>query len=206
MFCQNCVTCPSIRTDPGIPPPGYEEPGIRTHTGAGDTVWQPILNLYNEVLSEPVSTVAQIYVFQQSIIWASVNSGSDLCLSTKYYLSQCQQCLRSMSVNKVLSEPVSTVAEIYVCQQSITWASVNSGSDLCLSTKYYLSQCQHWLRSMSVNKVLSEPVSAVAQIYVCQQSITWASVNSGSDLCGGTRPKWVNTFRLAQNGPLTINQ
>ena len=23
MFCQNCVTCPSIRTDPGIPPPGY---------------------------------------------------------------------------------------------------------------------------------------------------------------------------------------
>ena len=22
-------------------------PGIRTHTGAGDTVWQPILNLYN---------------------------------------------------------------------------------------------------------------------------------------------------------------
>ena len=47
MFCQNCVTCPSIRTDPGIPPPG-----IRTHTGAGDTVWQPILNLY---------IIAQVY-------------------------------------------------------------------------------------------------------------------------------------------------
>ena len=46
MFCQNCVTCPSICTDPGIPPPG-----IRTHTGAGDTVWQPILNLYNNVPS-----------------------------------------------------------------------------------------------------------------------------------------------------------
>ena len=38
----NCVTCTSIRTDPGIPPPG-----IRTHTGASDTVWQLILNLYN---------------------------------------------------------------------------------------------------------------------------------------------------------------
>ena len=24
MFCQSCVTCPSIRTDPEIPPPGYE--------------------------------------------------------------------------------------------------------------------------------------------------------------------------------------
>ena len=55
MFHQNCVTCPSIRTDPGIPPPGYSAtprtrvygPGISTHTGAGDTVWQPILNLYN---------------------------------------------------------------------------------------------------------------------------------------------------------------
>ena len=23
MFCQNCVTCPGIRTDPGIPTPGY---------------------------------------------------------------------------------------------------------------------------------------------------------------------------------------
>ena len=61
MFCQNCVTCPSIRTDPGIPPPGYSAtprsrvkgPGIRTHTGAGDTVWQPILNLYNPARSQP---------------------------------------------------------------------------------------------------------------------------------------------------------
>ena len=155
----------------------------------------------NKVLPEPVSTVAQIYVCQQSITWASVNSGSDLCLSTKYYLSQ---WLRSMSVNKVLPEPVSTVAQIYVCQQSIIWASVNSGSglclsksiiwasvnigsDLCLSTKYYLSQCQQWLRSMSVNKVLPEPVSTVAQIYVCQQSIIWTNVNSGSDLCLSTK-------------------
>ena len=56
MFCQNCVNCSSIRT--GIPPPVYSAtprtrvkgPGIRTHTGAGDTVWQPILNLYNWVL------------------------------------------------------------------------------------------------------------------------------------------------------------
>ena len=57
MFCQNCVTCPSIRTDPGIPPPGYSAaprtrvygPAIRTHAGAGDTVWQTILNLYNNI-------------------------------------------------------------------------------------------------------------------------------------------------------------
>ena len=42
MFCQNSVTCPSIGTDPGI----------RTHTGAGDTVWQPILNLYSHTKQE----------------------------------------------------------------------------------------------------------------------------------------------------------
>ena len=42
MFCQNCITFPSIRMDPTIR-------GIRTHTGAGDTVWQLTLNLYNKV-------------------------------------------------------------------------------------------------------------------------------------------------------------
>ena len=45
----------SVRV-PGNPPPGYSAsprtrvkgPGIRTHTGAGDTIWQPMLNLYNK--------------------------------------------------------------------------------------------------------------------------------------------------------------
>ena len=59
MFCQNSVTCPSIRTDPGIPPPGYSATprtrvwglGIRTHTGTGDIVWQPISNLYDQMFT-----------------------------------------------------------------------------------------------------------------------------------------------------------
>ena len=54
-----CVTCPSMSTVPGIPPPGYSATprtrvwgtGNRTHTGAGDTVWQPILNLYIDVFT-----------------------------------------------------------------------------------------------------------------------------------------------------------
>ena len=41
-----CVTCPSMSTDPGSPNPGtrrsrvpgWWDPGIRTNTGAGDTV------------------------------------------------------------------------------------------------------------------------------------------------------------------------
>ena len=56
MFCQNCVLFPSRCTDPMIPSPEYSSSprtrvkgpdGFRTHTGAGDTVWQPIFNLYN---------------------------------------------------------------------------------------------------------------------------------------------------------------
>ena len=50
-----CVTCPSMSTDPGSlnlgtrrsRVPGWRDPGIRTNTGAGDTVWQPMRNLYN---------------------------------------------------------------------------------------------------------------------------------------------------------------
>ena len=49
-----CVTCPSMSTDPGsLNPgtrrsrgPGWWDPGIRTNTGAGDTVLENILNLY----------------------------------------------------------------------------------------------------------------------------------------------------------------
>ena len=48
MFCHNCVTCPSICKDPTTWVLGCASyPGICTHTGAGDTVWQCILYLYN---------------------------------------------------------------------------------------------------------------------------------------------------------------
>ena len=51
---------PQYSHDPGIPPPGYLTsphtrvygPGIHTHTGAGDTVWQLILNLYKINISK----------------------------------------------------------------------------------------------------------------------------------------------------------
>ena len=59
-ICQHCVTCLAIRTDPGIPPPGYSAsprarvsgPGTRTDTGAGDTVWQPTPNLYSPYFTD----------------------------------------------------------------------------------------------------------------------------------------------------------
>ena len=51
--CSSSGLCAGLMitgTDPGIPPHEYSatpRTGIRTHTGASDTVWQPILNQYN---------------------------------------------------------------------------------------------------------------------------------------------------------------
>ena len=64
-----------MSTDHGIPPPGYSAsprsqvkgPGIRTHTGAGDTVWQPILNLYNIMRKASLTPTGQNTDVQSAI-------------------------------------------------------------------------------------------------------------------------------------------